>query len=79
MVPSVLTVPRPAVGWVREVAGTVSGTLPSGSVSLASTLMVNGTPRVATVSGLAVGARLGATLMVTVAGSDFRPLASTAR
>ncbi|MCY1418293.1 hypothetical protein D9M71_338480 [compost metagenome] len=75
--PSVLTVPRPVAGWVMLV--TLSGTLPSGSVSLASTLMVNGTPKVATVSGLAVGAWLGATLMVTVAGTDFRPLASTAR
>ncbi|MNN82820.1 hypothetical protein D3C81_1997950 [compost metagenome] len=76
-VPSVLTVPRPVAGWVWM--ATVNGTLPSGSVSLASTLIGTATPRVAMLSTTATGGWLGATVMVTVAGAvEARPLASCA-
>ncbi|MOA32689.1 hypothetical protein D3C78_1539310 [compost metagenome] len=76
-VPLLLTVPRPAAGWVRLL--TASGTLPSGSVSLVSTLIGIATPRVATLSATAVGAWFGATVIVTVAGlAEARPLASCA-
>ncbi|MNP26524.1 hypothetical protein D3C76_1193830 [compost metagenome] len=58
---------------------TASGTLPSGSVSLASTLIGIDTPRVAAASATAVGGWLGATVMVTVAAAvEARPLMSCA-
>ncbi|MNN85004.1 hypothetical protein D3C81_2022340 [compost metagenome] len=56
-----------------------SGTLPSGSVSLASTLIGIDTPRVAMASLTATGGWLGATVMVTVvAAFAASPLASCA-
>ncbi|MCY1443655.1 hypothetical protein D9M71_600810 [compost metagenome] len=58
MLPFSTTVPEPSAGWVRPVM--LSGRSPSSSVSLASRLMVTGTPKpVLTLSGLATGARLG--------------------
>ncbi|MCY1431733.1 hypothetical protein D9M71_477090 [compost metagenome] len=52
------TVPRPVAGWVRPVM--LSGTSPSASLSLSSTLMLTGTPKlVLALSGLATGAWLG--------------------
>ncbi|MDT4861314.1 hypothetical protein FQZ97_959160 [compost metagenome] len=77
LVPSVLALPWPVAGWVRLT--TESGVLPSGSLSLASTFRVSGTPRVAPVSATATGGWLGLTVTVTVACADTSPRTSWAR
>ncbi|MDT4861513.1 hypothetical protein FQZ97_961210 [compost metagenome] len=76
LVPSVLTVPWPVAGGVRLT--TVIAAF-SGSLSLASTFRVSGTPRVVPVSATPTGGWLGLTVTVTVAGADTSPRTSWAR
>ncbi|MDT4871982.1 hypothetical protein FQZ97_1071450 [compost metagenome] len=72
------TTEPPKVGADRLPGTTLRGVLASGSMSLATTLMVTGTPRVVAVSLTATGGWLGLTLTVTVAGSEASPLLSFA-
>ncbi len=72
------TVPKPGAGWFRPVM--LSGTSPSASLSLISTLMVTGTPKLVlalsfTATGGWFGASAGA-LPTTTTGSVSAPPAA---
>ncbi|MNJ02447.1 hypothetical protein D3C73_1624070 [compost metagenome] len=66
--------PLPESGCSRPT--TLSGTLPSGSLSLASTLMVTGWPLLMALSGLASGFLLSPSLLLRV--SPLRKVGSAA-